>query len=331
MISVSSIETKQDYHLGTTETNFYTPDKRRDAIYRTVLAILQMYDIPQYTKKVDLSFSSGVATLPSNCLRPLYMVDSQDNVYERVDYELFDEKIPFSYKIEYDEDTETEKVYIYNELTTDLSFRYIVSPDPIVSGDEELRFKDWWEEAISIYSVAFLLRMARNFRAAAEIKEEALQVCNTAWQNERVRIVGEQEQRLRSKFEKQAMFSWSWTPFLNSYAINMTTPLNWSTVVADTQALPNSGYNTNSSSRISIILPITSEVGDIVEIAGMGSGGWKIVQTAGQFIVFGDVQTTVGPNGYVESTNAGDTIRLVCQSDSSRWEVLSAVGNLTYV
>jgi hypothetical protein len=58
--------------------------------------------------------------------------------------------------------------------------------------------------------------------------------------------------------------------------------------VTDTMATaaPNRGYLANSASRVLINLPESSAlaVGDIVRINGVGSGGWRIVQNAGQAI-----------------------------------------------
>ena len=53
------------------------------------------------------------------------------------------------------------------------------------------------------------------------------------------------------------------------------------------QAVPNTGYLADSTSQIVITLPTSTslKVGDIVAVSGIGTGGWKIAQNAGQSIV----------------------------------------------
>ena len=332
MIYVSSIQQAIDLHLGTSETNFFTPDKRNDAIYRSIVLILQRYDIPQYVKETTISFTNGVAELPSDCLRPLYMKNDQNQEYERLDYEMFTEKRSLSYTIKFDQTTEMESMYIYYPMSVDLTFWYMLAP-PQITGDasQKLYFKDWWLDAISMYAVSFLRKNSKDYSGAQIAETEALSLCANAWQNDRSRIGGEEEQRLRSLFEKQPMFSWSWTPFYSSTVEVMTPSLQWYTINSDTQALVGQGYFCDSSDRLIVTLPTSAVVGDVIAVAYQGTGGWKIEQNQGQKIIFGNQETTTGTAGYIESTDVGDNIFIVCQTDTNIWEVTSAVGNLTYV
>jgi hypothetical protein len=331
MIYVSDIEQAMDLHLGTTEEDFYTADKRRDAIYRSIVLILQRYDIPQYVKKTTLTFASGACLVPTDCLRPLYLKNDQRTEYERLDYEMFDNRNSYTYTMEYDQVTNLETMYIYQPDSTTLDFRYIIAPPRITSGTQELYFKDWWIDAISMYAVSFLHKNARNFGASSIAQEEALTLCASAWQNDRSRIGGEQEQRLRSKFETQPMFGYSWSPYFSSTVQVMTPNVTWATTNSDIQGFANMGYFADSSDQVIVTLPATASVGDYFAVAYQGTGGWKLEQNQGQQIVFGDQETTVGVTGYVESIAPGDNIVLVCQTETNIWEVLSAVGNLTYV
>ncbi len=62
--------------------------------------------------------------------------------------------------------------------------------------------------------------------------------------------------------------------------------ITWETVTDNqVQAQPNTGYIANSASRVTVTLPAEPSVGDIVEISGAGTGGWKIVQNEGQRII----------------------------------------------
>jgi hypothetical protein len=92
----------------------------------------------------------------------------------------------------------------------------------------------------------------------------------------------------------------------------------------------NSSYISDSSSLITFTLPATAAVGSEFQIAGKGSGGWKIAQAAGQQINFGNVTTTSGTAGYLASTNAFDSITLVCVTANTQFVVIGTVGNITY-
>jgi hypothetical protein len=59
----------------------------------------------------------------------------------------------------------------------------------------------------------------------------------------------------------------------------------WQSPSATTvQALPNTGFVLTNSQQVTITLPTTPNIGDIVKIAGGGVGGWILSQNAGQTI-----------------------------------------------
>ena len=93
----------------------------------------------------------------------------------------------------------------------------------------------------------------------------------------------------------------------------------------------NTVYVSNNASLVTVTLPTTSLVGTIIEVTGLGVGGWQIAQNSGQSIQFGVAVTTVGVGGYLQSTITYDTVRLLCIVDSTTWMVLSSQGNITYV
>ena len=111
---------------------------------------------------------------------------------------------------------------------------------------------------------------------------------------------------------------------------NVTT---WVDQVTGTRALlVNTGYITdNGASLVTYTLPTTAIVGSVIEIAGSSSGGWLVAQNAAQLIHFGSATTTTGAGGSLASTNAFDSIRILCVVANTTWVVLSAVGNLTVV
>jgi hypothetical protein len=108
--------------------------------------------------------------------------------------------------------------------------------------------------------------------------------------------------------------------------------LPWVEITATTGTLAaNNSYGANNAGLVSLTLPNTANAGNVIEIIGKGSGGWRIVQNASQTIYFGNTQTTTGTSGYIESTHFGDTVAIKCITANTDWRVVSAVGNLNLV
>lgn len=90
-------------------------------------------------------------------------------------------------------------------------------------------------------------------------------------------------------------------------------------------------YMADASVRVVFTLPTTASEGTELKVIGGAAGnGWMIVQNASQQIIFGDQQTTLGNTGFLESTNANDSISLVCTTGSLVWKVFASIGNITY-
>ena len=117
--------------------------------------------------------------------------------------------------------------------------------------------------------------------------------------------------------------------------ISATTPgdaITWTEVTSTSQAGQNNyGYICNNGSRVTVTLPATADVGKFIRISGKGSGGWKVAQNASQNIEFGNLVTTTGVSGYLESTNEDDCLELLCTVSDTTWTVLSSIGSLTVV
>jgi len=101
-----------------------------------------------------------------------------------------------------------------------------------------------------------------------------------------------------------------------------TTDMSWTVVTSNHTLVANNGYFINSGALITLLAPVSFSIGDIFEIANIGSGGWIIDLNAGQKIRAGNVITSSG--GTVSSSDIGDSIRLVAWS-STDLIVLSGV------
>ena len=102
--------------------------------------------------------------------------------------------------------------------------------------------------------------------------------------------------------------------------------LSWSTITAATlSAAINNGYVLNHASTPCVVtLPATAAVGSIIAAHSLaGSGGFTITANTGQTIQFGNISTSSA--GSLSSTNAGDSIWIVCIVANLTWAVISSV------
>jgi hypothetical protein len=109
---------------------------------------------------------------------------------------------------------------------------------------------------------------------------------------------------------------------------------SWTVVASSSQAItPNSGYiMNNGASLVTLTLPVTAPVGSLIGIQGASSGGWAIAQNSGQTINIGSVASTIGVGGSIASTNAHDSLLLVCTVANTNFASLGAPqGNITIV
>lgn len=110
------------------------------------------------------------------------------------------------------------------------------------------------------------------------------------------------------------------------------TGLTWNEVTGTSQtAVINNGYIANNAALVTITLPTTAALGSIVEVAWKGAGGWKVAQNASQAIQFGSTITTTGTGGSLASSASGDSVRILCTTANTGWEVIGSQGNLTVV
>ena len=106
--------------------------------------------------------------------------------------------------------------------------------------------------------------------------------------------------------------------------------MTWTDVTGTTQAMAvNNGYVANNAGLVTLTLPDTAAFGSVLEVVGLGAGGWRIAQNASELINFGSSVTTTGVGGRLDSTNRYDDVRLVCTVANTQWSVISSIGNIT--
>lgn len=107
--------------------------------------------------------------------------------------------------------------------------------------------------------------------------------------------------------------------------------LTWTTVTGTSQAAAvNNGYIANNAGLVTVTLPSTSAVGDVVAVTGINNAtGWKVAQNAGNQIFLGTSSSTAGSGGFISSTATRDTVYLVCVTANAQWNVVNSIGNIT--
>jgi hypothetical protein len=108
----------------------------------------------------------------------------------------------------------------------------------------------------------------------------------------------------------------------------------WSVITADQAAVVGNGYVCNKAGLLTLTLPATAVVGDIIEVTGINTDlGWKIAQNANQQIFLGNQNTTLGAGGSLASSHKRDSAKLLCvvAGASTVYNVVSWAGNITYV
>ena len=103
----------------------------------------------------------------------------------------------------------------------------------------------------------------------------------------------------------------------------------WHVINSNQTIAVKNNYIVNNPALITLTLPVTAAVGDVFKIVTLTSGGFLIEQNAGQNIIFGDQESSVGVLGYVSATEKGSAVEVVCVEANTKFLIVSAVGNLT--
>lgn len=110
--------------------------------------------------------------------------------------------------------------------------------------------------------------------------------------------------------------------------------VSWTVETVNLNFTVNKGIIANKAGLLTVTLPATAAIGDILEITGINTAvGWRIAQNANQRIHVGAASSTIGVGGYVEATAIRDSLKLVCvvAGASTEYNALSMQGNLTVV
>ena len=108
------------------------------------------------------------------------------------------------------------------------------------------------------------------------------------------------------------------------------TSITYSTITADQSIAVGHAYvNNKSGSQLVLTLPSTASVGDIFQVVGLDSHGWKVAQNASQMIHAGATSSTTGTSGYASSNEQYDVATFVCTVTNNEWTLIYSTGTIT--
>lgn len=97
--------------------------------------------------------------------------------------------------------------------------------------------------------------------------------------------------------------------------------MTWTTVTSSQAAVVFNGYVSNSAGALTFTLPVSANVGDVIAVEGLGSGGWILTANTGQTIKIGSGTTTSA--GSLTSAAASDNVYVTCIVANTTWRVRS--------
>ena len=105
--------------------------------------------------------------------------------------------------------------------------------------------------------------------------------------------------------------------------------LPWTEVTGTSQAAAvNNGYICNNAGLVTVTLPATAALGQIVHLVGKGAGLWRMTANTGQTINFGSSASSSA--GTITATNQFDALQVMCTVANTTWTCTGvAQGNLT--
>lgn len=105
--------------------------------------------------------------------------------------------------------------------------------------------------------------------------------------------------------------------------------LSWSVITADQTAVANSGYFCNKGSLLTLTLPSTTDVGDVIAVVNINGAAFSKILSANPGTIHAGSSTCTANTGSLTSTALGDTVFLVAQTTASVWYWYGVSGSWT--
>lgn len=162
-------------------TYIYNDDKKTFAANAARKHLLSNYEIGEFIRTASVSFTSGVASKPSNYLRGLKLFNPTTTTlkYDRIDENQFDNNQSYTWTIKWD-GTSAYKMYIYPADTTTLTMRFIYLPTDMSAQSDDSGFNSYWDEALGAMAAYYTLLFDRQTAAATSMLTWATELTEMA-------------------------------------------------------------------------------------------------------------------------------------------------------
>lgn len=105
--------------------------------------------------------------------------------------------------------------------------------------------------------------------------------------------------------------------------------LSWSVITADQTAAVNHGYFCNKGSLLTLTLPTTTAVGDMIAVVNINGAAFSKILSANPGTINIGSSAATANTGSLTSTALGDVVFLVAQTTASVWYAFGVQGNWT--
>ena len=93
------------------------------------------------------------------------------------------------------------------------------------------------------------------------------------------------------------------------------------------QAESNKGYLADSASQVTITLPASPAFGDIIEVSGVGTGGWKIAQNSAQYVITKEIACS-NFSGWAPRDSSRSWYSVASSSDGTKLAAVVFIGQI---
>ncbi len=105
--------------------------------------------------------------------------------------------------------------------------------------------------------------------------------------------------------------------------------VTWVHVTGSTvQASANTGYLADNTAQVTVTLPTNPVLGDLVQISGVGPGGWRLAQNAGQSVATGNLLGGIVADAWTARDSARSWRAVASSSDGMRLAAIVAGGQV---
>ncbi len=103
---------------------------------------------------------------------------------------------------------------------------------------------------------------------------------------------------------------------------------NWQVISNSTQAVPNHGYIIATPAQLTLTLPVTPVAGDVIRVAGLGLGGWRLAQASGQSVLAGKAIALSADSNWTAHASSHNWWAIASSADGTKLATMNSGGSI---